>query len=47
VKWLSLDQIPERDRVFLWAAGLLCIQEFLEEVSSWGDATSYPGADPS
>jgi 8-oxo-dGTP diphosphatase len=42
VKWLTLAEIPERDRAFLWAAGLLGIEEFLVEVSEWGDKISYP-----
>jgi 8-oxo-dGTP diphosphatase len=43
VGWLILAEIPERDRAYLWAAGLLSIPEFLEEVSTWGDELSYPG----
>lgn len=42
VRWLALDEICERDRAYLWAAGLLCIPEFLEELDSWGDEISYP-----
>ena len=42
VKWLTLAEIPERDRAYLWAAGLLSIPEFLDEVSNWGDERSYP-----
>ena len=42
VKWLTLSEIPERDRVFLWAAGLLGIKDFFTEVSGWGDIISYP-----
>ncbi len=42
LRWLSLSEIPERDRAFLWAAGLLSIDGFLEEVESWGESTSYP-----
>jgi len=42
VKWLTLSEIPERDRTFLWAAGLLGIEEFFAEVSAWGDSISYP-----
>jgi 8-oxo-dGTP diphosphatase len=42
VKWVTLAEIPERDRAFLWAAGLLGIEEFLAEVSEWGDCISYP-----
>lgn len=43
LQWLRLAEIPERDRVFLWAAGLLAASGFLSEVQGWGDATSYPG----
>jgi 8-oxo-dGTP diphosphatase len=42
VRWLALDEIPERDRAFLWAAGLLGIREFVQLVERWGDAISYP-----
>ena len=42
IRWLRLSEIPERDRAFLWAAGLLGIGEFLAEVSEWGDRISYP-----
>lgn len=43
LRFLSLREIPERDRAFLWRAGLLSVPAFLHEVSGWGDATSYPG----
>ncbi|UCD08265.1 MAG: NUDIX hydrolase [Dehalococcoidales bacterium] len=43
VRWLSLDEIPERDRVDLWMAGLVTMQEFMDEVLSWGNDISYPG----
>lgn len=42
VKWLTLSEIPERDRAYLLAAGLLGIEEFNTEVKSWGDSISYP-----
>jgi ADP-ribose pyrophosphatase YjhB (NUDIX family) len=42
VQWLSLSEIPERGRVFLWASGLLGVGDFLKEVESWGDSLSYP-----
>ena len=42
VRWLELREIPERDRVFLWAAGLLGTGGFLSEIEKWGDNTSYP-----
>jgi 8-oxo-dGTP diphosphatase len=43
VKWMSLAEIPERDRVFLWEAGLRGVGDFLTEIERWGDETSYPG----
>jgi ADP-ribose pyrophosphatase YjhB (NUDIX family) len=42
MRWLTLAEIPERDRAYLWAAGLLSIYPFLDEVSNWGDELSYP-----
>jgi len=42
VAWLSLKEIPERDRAFLWAAGLLGVPEFFSEIEKWGDDKSYP-----
>jgi 8-oxo-dGTP pyrophosphatase MutT (NUDIX family) len=42
VRWLTLAEIPERDRAYLWAAGLMSISVFLDEVSNWGDELSYP-----
>ena len=42
VQWLRLSEIPERDRTFLWAAGLLGVAGFWAEVSDWGDSISYP-----
>lgn len=43
VRWLSLDEIPERDRAFLWAAGLLGVGEFFARVEAWGNEISVPG----
>jgi 8-oxo-dGTP diphosphatase len=43
MRWLALSEISERDRSFLWAAGLLSVTGFLAEVSAWGDVLSYPG----
>ena len=42
LRWLELREIPERDRCFLWAAGLLEVPGMLEEIMEWGDAISYP-----
>ncbi len=43
VRWLRLDEITERDRAFVWAAGLLGVDAYLKLVESWGDVLSYPG----
>jgi ADP-ribose pyrophosphatase YjhB (NUDIX family) len=43
VKWVTLAEISEQDRAYLWAAGLLSVPEFLAEVSAWGCEVSYPG----
>ncbi len=42
IDWLSLQEICERDRAYLWSAGLLSIKEFANELASWGDDISYP-----
>jgi hypothetical protein len=42
MQWLALSEIPERDRAFLWAAGLLSVAAFTDEVERWGDRISYP-----
>jgi 8-oxo-dGTP diphosphatase len=42
MRWMALEDLPERDRAYLFAAGLLCLPNFLMEVSRWGDAISYP-----
>lgn len=42
VRWMSLDEICERGRAWLWAAGLLSIGQFMDELLSWGDDISYP-----
>lgn len=47
VKWMRLAEIPERDRVFLWAAGLLGSGDFMAEIEQWGDSTSYLGEEHS
>ena len=42
MRWLTLAEIPERDRAYLLGAGLMSIPVFLDEVSHWGDDISYP-----
>ncbi len=44
VRWMHLAEIPERDRAFLWAAGLLSIPGLMAEVEGWGDQLSHPEA---
>jgi ADP-ribose pyrophosphatase YjhB (NUDIX family) len=44
VRWLALREIPERDRCFLWASGLLTVARFRDEIARWGDDVSYPGS---
>ncbi|MBL7200236.1 MAG: NUDIX hydrolase [Anaerolineae bacterium] len=43
VRWMSMSEVPERDRAFVWSAGLLGVGVFLDEVESWGNEISYPG----
>ncbi|MCL2518413.1 MAG: NUDIX hydrolase [Oscillospiraceae bacterium] len=42
LKWMALDEICERDRAFLWAAGLAGVEYYFNELTSWGDDISYP-----
>lgn len=44
VEFLSLAEICERDRAYVWAAGLLGVPGFREELCSWGDDIHYPAA---
>ena len=42
IAWMSLKDIPERDRAFLWWSGLLSLPRFFSEVQQWGGDKSYP-----
>lgn len=43
VSWLRLDEIPERDRAYLFGAGLMRVPFFHDEVLKWkDDEISYP-----
>ncbi len=43
VRWMSLRDIPERDRAYLFGAGLMRIPEIHDEVLTWpDDEISYP-----
>ena len=42
MQWLALNEIPERDRCFLWAAGLIGAPGMVKEIEAWGNDISYP-----
>lgn len=42
VEWRTLDSLCERDRAYLWAAGLFYIDFFAKELDSWDDDINYP-----
>lgn len=43
VKWMCLDEIAERDRAYLFGAGLMRVPRFHDEVLMWdGEDISYP-----
>ena len=42
IAWMGLDMLAERDRVYLWTAGLLGIPGFLAEIESWPGDPAYP-----
>ena len=42
VRWMSLNELSEIDRAFLWASGLLSIKQFDEELESLSREISYP-----
>ena len=42
--WKALNEIPERDRAYLFGAGLMRVPVFHDMVLTWGDDEySYPG----
>ena len=43
IRWLELSEVSERDRAFLFSAGILALKEFMTEVEAWGEVISYPG----
>lgn len=42
VEWRTLDSLCERDRAYMWSAGLIYYDDFSKELESWGDDISYP-----
>lgn len=42
VLWMSLDEISEKDRAFLWSYGLISVNHFFEVIQTWGNEVSYP-----
>lgn len=45
VCWMSLDELSEKDRAFMWSYGLMAIDGFFELICEWGDEISFPGRD--
>lgn len=43
VRWMSLREMSEKDRAFMWRYGLMEIEGFFDEILAWGDEISYPG----
>ena len=41
--WMSLDEISEKDRAFLWSYGLMQVDGFFDKIKDWGNEISYPG----
>lgn len=46
VLWMSLDEISEKDRAFLWSYGLMQIDGFFDRIRKWDNEISYPEGDP-
>lgn len=42
VVWMRMCDLTERDRAYLWAAGLVGVRQFHDEIASWADDISYP-----
>lgn len=42
VAWIALDELAERDRVYLWTAGLLAVEGFFAETQRWPRKKAYP-----
>lgn len=40
--WLSPDNLAERDRAYLWTAGLLAVEPFGSDLRTWSRASSVP-----
>jgi len=43
VRWMTLRELSEVDRAYLWSAGLMGIERFAQEVDTWAREISYPG----
>ena len=43
VLWMSLDEISEKDRAFLWSYGLMQVDGFFNKIKEWDNEISYPG----
>ena len=40
--WLSLGDLSEADRAYLWTAGLLAVESFVSDLSTWDRAPAAP-----
>ncbi|MBP5607371.1 MAG: NUDIX domain-containing protein [Lachnospiraceae bacterium] len=44
VLWMSLDEISEKDRAFLWSYGLMQVDGFFKIIKNWDNEISYPSS---
>lgn len=42
VRWMSLEELSEKDRAFLWYYGVISVGNYFDEIAKWGDEISYP-----
>ena len=42
LSWISLAMLSERDRAYLWTAGLMSIPEFFSVITAWPREPAYP-----
>lgn len=41
-QWQKLSELCERDRAYMWSAGLIYFDQFSKELENWSDDISYP-----
>lgn len=42
LKWCEFEEMSEKNRAFLWSAGIIAIKEFDDELQRYSDDVSYP-----